>query len=375
MQESIEGKAKLRFGSNHSVFYNPKMALNRDLSVLLVKSFFRGRRIRICDPMTATGVRAIRYASECPNVESVAASDVDPTSATFANRMIELNNLTERITVTQANASSLMRDHMETGFNLVDLDPFGSPSPYFESALRCIAEGGILASTATDMAPLTGARSAACFRKYGVVTTRTEFEKETAIRILAACLTLVSGRLQLGVKVIFSHASDHYVRLYAQVNKGKQAANTSIRNLGFLEYCSHCLRRVTRQIFEENEFNCNNCGAKMRTIGPLWLGKLWDPELVVLMNAQAVTIDSSRLTYLQTLLDQVSAEMYAPPFYHRIDRIAHNLRINPPRVRDVVSTLRSLGYMGTLTHFHPNAFRTDAPDQIILGTFDRSKKA
>jgi len=372
--ESTEGNAKLRFDSNNVIFYNPRMGMNRDIGVLFVRSYFRGRRIRICDPMTASGVRAIRYASECPNVESVTASDVDPTSVDFANHMIELNRLTERITVTRANAVAVLQNNLENWFDFIDLDPFGSPSPFFEDALRCTAEDGILAATATDMAPLTGARPAACFRKYGIIVSRTEFEKEIAIRVLAACLSLASGRLRLGVKVVFSHASDHYARIYVQVNRGTPAANISVRNLGFLEYCAHCLHRSTRKLFEEYESNCENCGLKMKVIGPLWLGKLWDPGLVARMNENAATIASSRLSDLQTLLDHIAGELDAPPFYRRVDRIAHNLRTNPPRVREVVSSLRSLGYVATLTHFHSNGFRTNASDQVIVSAFDRVKE-
>ena len=369
-----EGNAKLRFDSNNAVFYNPRMGLNRDIGVLFVRSYFRGGRIRVCDPMTASGVRAIRYASECPNVESVTASDVDPASIDYANRMIQLNHLTERISVIHANAVALLQNHMEIRFDFVDLDPFGSPSPFFESALRCTAEDGILAATATDMAPLTGTRPAACFRKYGIVVSRTEFEKEIALRVLAACLSLSSGRLQLGVKVVFSHASDHYARIYVQVNKGRPAANSSVKNLGFLEYCPRCLRRTTRELFGEYESNCKNCGSKMKVLGPLWLGKLWNPELVARMNENAPTISSSRLSELQTMLDRISGEVDAPPFYRRVDKIAHNLRTNPPRVREIVSALRSLGYAATLTHFHSNAFRTNASERVITDAFRRVKE-
>lgn len=350
------------------------MGLNRDIGVLLVRSYFRGRQIRICDPMTASGVRAIRYASECSNVESVTASDVDSTSIDYANHMIELNHLTERISVIHANAFALLQNHIETRFDFVDLDPFGSPSPFFESALRCTAEDGILAATATDMAPLTGTRPAACFRKYGIVVARTEFEKEIAVRVLAACLSLASGRLQLGVKVVFTHASDHYARIYVQVNKGRPVANSSVKNLGFLEYCSRCLQRTTRELFEEYASNCKNCGSKMKIMGPLWLGKLWDPELVTRMNENAATIASSRLSDLQILLDRIAGEVDAPPFYRRVDKTAHNLRTNPPRVKEIISALRSLGYAATLTHFHPNAFRTNASDQIIRRAFGRVKE-
>jgi len=40
-------------------FYNPGMALNRDLSVLLVEAFARakGREIDVCDALAGTGAR------------------------------------------------------------------------------------------------------------------------------------------------------------------------------------------------------------------------------------------------------------------------------------------------------------------------------
>ena len=109
-------------------------------------------------------------------------------------------------------------------------------------------------------------------------------------------------------------------------------------------------------------------------MGPLWLGKLWDPELVARMNENAATIASSRLSDLQTLLDRIGGEVDAPAFYRRVDKTAHNLRTNPPRVREILSVLRLLGYTATLTHFHSNAFRTNAPHGIILGAFGRVKE-
>ena len=370
----IEGNAKLCFDSNHEVFYNPKMGMNRDLGVLFVRSHFGDSRIRICDPMTASGVRAIRYVLECPNVESVTASDVDPASVDCANRMIRLNDLTQRVSVVKADAISLLLGNTESRFDFVDLDPFGSPAPFFESALRCTADGGILAATATDMAPLTGVRSSACFRKYGVVAVRTEFEKEIAVRVLAACLSLTSGKLQLGVSVVFTHTSDHYARVYVEVNKGRRASNDSIKNLGFLEYCPTCLHRITRKTLDEYQPNCEICGSKEKILGPLWLGKLWDAELVAKMNEHAATIASSRLSELQTVLDRIAGELDAPSFYNRVDKIARKLRTNPPRLRGIITQLRSQGHVATLTHFHSNGFRTDASDQHIRSAFALAKK-
>lgn len=36
-------------------------------------------------------------------------------------------------------------------FDCVDLDPYGSPSPFVDAAVQCVADGGLLMVTATDM--------------------------------------------------------------------------------------------------------------------------------------------------------------------------------------------------------------------------------
>lgn len=47
----------------------------------------------------------------------------------------------------------------------VDLDPYGSPSVFLDSAVQCVADGGMLMCTATDMAVLCGGNGEACYSK------------------------------------------------------------------------------------------------------------------------------------------------------------------------------------------------------------------
>ncbi|HMK82465.1 MAG TPA: tRNA (guanine(10)-N(2))-dimethyltransferase [Candidatus Bathyarchaeia archaeon] len=360
-----EGKARLMFSSDdvreQRVFYNPRMSMNRDIAILFVQSYFNSRKIRICDPMTGSGVRAMRYLFECQNVEAVEASDMNSEAVEFARRMFQLNHVVgERVIVTEDDANKFLLNH-EDRFDLVDLDPFGAPVSFYESALRSIVDGGVLAATATDMAPLTGARAAACFRKYNIVPVRTDFEKEIAIRVLAASLALAANRLEMGTRLVFSHASDHYARVYVEVRKGKRAANESAKQLGFVEYCPRCLRRDSCRKYEEFHLSCENCRGLARIGGLLWLGTLWDVNCVNNMNDYSGLIASARIGDLQKLVGQIDEEAMAPPFYYRVDLVASSLRINSPRIGLIVKALRDMGYVATRTHFHPNAFRTDAP--------------
>lgn len=49
--------------------------------------------------------------------------------------------------------------------NQVDLDPYGSPASFLDSAVQCVADGGILMCSATDMAVLAGGNVEVCFSK------------------------------------------------------------------------------------------------------------------------------------------------------------------------------------------------------------------
>src|SRR3972149_2541001 len=116
-----EGKAKLILPGDvddrSAVFYNPRMSLNRDFAILFASSHFQfSSHLRVCDPMTASGVRAARYALECPNVTSVLAADNQPETVTVARSTIELNGLADKITLAESDANLLLLNHMQERF-------------------------------------------------------------------------------------------------------------------------------------------------------------------------------------------------------------------------------------------------------------------
>ena len=367
-----EGKVRLSLPAlegdqKAQVFYNARMNLNRDLAVLFASSYFpAGKHLRICDPMTGSGVRAARYIVESENVASVVAADKDPEALEYARMTMQLNALQEKVTVIESDANMLLQKHVQERFDLVDLDPFGSPAPFLESAARATADGGVIATTATDMGPLTGARPAACVRKYGTRPIRVEFEKEMGVRTLAACLASIAVRLELGIKVAFSHASDHYARIYAEILKGRPFANISTKTLGFIEYCSTCLRRDSRLSLNMIRTACEDCGSKTSIGGPIWLGPLWDTDTLAKMIQRTPMLESSRLSEVQRILACIDDERVAPPFHHRIDSISRILGKKPPGLKQVLDTFREAGYHTTRTHFHPNGFRTEATNSEII---------
>jgi len=360
-----EGRARLDLPAEEEdgpkVFYNSKMSLNRDLAILFASSHFPAyRQLRICDPMTGSGVRAVRYVLETPNVLSVLAADTEPRTVETAQATARLNGAESKTTVVESDANVLLANHVNERFDLVDLDPFGSPAPFFENALRATLDGGVLAATATDMGPLTGARASACARKYGIRPVRSEFEKEMAVRILAACICMTAGRLKLGIEIVFSHASDHYARICARVSKGTGLANLSARSLGFVEYCPTCLRRAARDKLESIETSCEDCTGNTRIGGPIWLGPIWDEPTVKHMIERTPLLQSSRLSEVQEILACISEEQNAPALHYTTDAFSRRLTLRPPAMSRVLNALHEAGFSATRTHFNPTGFRTDA---------------
>jgi len=227
--------------SKAPVFYNPVMEFNRDVTVLAFQAYQRAanREISICDPLTGTGIRSIRFATEIHGVKKIVSGDINARSAKLAAHNVLLNGLQERVTVKHKDANRLLSDHgaPKMRFDIIDIDPFGTPVPYLDSAIRALRNKGLLAATATDMAPLCGVHIKACLRKYGGKPLRTEYCQELAVRFLAGCIATFAAKHEVGTRVVFSHCSDHYIRVYTEVSYGAQKADESVKNLGYVLHC------------------------------------------------------------------------------------------------------------------------------------------
>ncbi len=79
-------------------------------------------------------------------------------------------------------------------YDVVDLDPYGTPAQLLDSAVQSVADGGLLLVTATDMANLCGNNSVACFSHYGAYPLHRPYCHEQALRILLASLETTAAK-------------------------------------------------------------------------------------------------------------------------------------------------------------------------------------
>ncbi len=356
--------------SKAPVFYNPTMELNRDLAVLVLQTHQKllGREISVCEPLTGCGLRGARFAVEVKGVQKVALNDINPEAVKVAGFNAELNGVTDRVEVTNEDANLFLSRHAapRKRFDYVDIDPFGPPVPYMDSAIRSLRNGGLLALTATDMAPLCGVHPRACLRKYGGIPLRTEYCHELAVRLVAGCLTMMAAKHEIGIKVVFSHSIDHYVRAYAVVKYGARVSDKSVQQMGYILHCFSCFHRETvTGITAPLKRACPDCGAKLSVAGPLWLGRIADKNFCSLMEKETEERSLRQEKRILKTLALVQNEAEAQVTYYTVDKICDKLNLPVPPQKKVLDRLRKDGFQAVLTHFNSRGFRTDAPADTV----------
>jgi len=352
------------------VFYNPRMELNRDLAVLALQTYQRRvkRKLSICEPLTGCGVRGIRLAREVEGVHKVVVNDISPEAAKLAKFNVKSNRVARRVEVLNKDANLLLSKYAapRKRFDYVDIDPFGSPTPYMDSAVRALRNSGLLALTATDMAPLCGVHPKACVRKYGGKPLRTEYCHELALRLLNGCLAMTAAKHDVGIRVVFSYSAYNHVRTYAILSYGAKEADKNVRAMGYVLHCFECFHReITRGIVPLLKKDCPECGSRLQAAGPLWLAEMWDERFCVQMRREAKKRNLRRREEILRLLSLTTQEAEAPITYYVVDKLCDKWSLPVPPMSRIVAKLRNKGFQAVPTHFSSKAVRTDAPASVM----------
>ena len=362
-----EGLTKIEFpefdkiSSDAPVFYNPHMELNRDLSILALQVFQKEqqRDIDICDLFGGSGIRGIRYKNEIEGVGNVYINDISEVANHYERHNIELNNLDD-IEVHQHDASMFLR--MKRGrFDVIDIDPFGTPSPFLDSAGYCAGRNSLLCVTATDTSALCGTYKEPCIRKYNAKPYKSEYCHETGIRILAGFVALTLSKYAKYIEVKMSHSTEHYMRLYINVKKGSKKTDESLKNLGYISHCKNCLHRQTSYgLAGPIEETCPVCGEKLIHAGPLWLGNIQDKEFIQKMIDEAENKKINTKEQALKLLNSCLIESDAPITFYDIHKVCKSLRISAPKQDLIFEEMEKEGFIAIRTHFNPLGIKSDA---------------
>ncbi len=356
--------------SKAPVFFNPVMKLNRDFAVLVLQAYQRmvNSELVVSEPLAGCGVRGIRFAKEVEGVSEVYLNDINPEAYRMAKHNVELNAVSKVVKLFNLDANLFLSqyDAPHKRFSYTDLDPFGTPVPYMDSTIRALRSDGLLALTATDLAPLCGVYPKVALRKYGGLALRTEYSTELALRLLGGCLATTAAKHDAGVNVVFSYKNSHYVRVYAVLRQGAQKASLSLQKMGYVLHCFSCLHRETAKgMFPPFKATCDECGSPLRIAGPLWLGRIIDEDFCGLVEAEAAKKVLEEKGQILKTLALLKAESDAPPTFFVVDHVCDKLNMPIPSVSHVISILKEKGYKTCPTHFHTRGLKTEAPAKKV----------
>ena len=350
-----------KISSDAPVFYNPHMEMNRDLSILAIQVFQKqeDREINICDLFGGSGIRGVRYKNEIDGVGEVSINDISETANHFERHNIELNNLDD-VEVYQHDASMFLR--MKRGeFDVIDIDPFGTPSPFMDSAGYGARRNSLLCVTATDTSALCGTYQEPCIRKYNSKPYKSEYCHETGIRILAGFVALTLSKYAKYIEVKMSHSTEHYMRLYLEIKKGSKRTDESLKNIGYISHCKNCLhRQVSNGLASPIEEVCPVCGEKLVHAGPLWIGAIQDADFIEKMideaNHKKINTEKDALKLLNACL----LEACSPATFYDVHTVCKSLKISAPKLDLIFDEIKNQGFIAIKTHFNPLGIKTNA---------------
>ncbi len=347
-EHSVKIKAEIPSGSVHAgmeVFYNPIMASNRNISILLLNSL-PNKNMKIADALAGSGIRSLRFLKELKpgKIKELHINDQKENFPAVFEGNLKLNKIKSNKIKVHSEDASLFLLH-GTGFDYIDLDPFGSPNPFLAAAVARISRNGVLAVTATDTAALTGTYFKVTKRKYWSTPLKNYLMHEIGLRILIRKVQLQGMQFDKALIPILSYHKEHYFRAYFVSARGKELCDEIIKQHKYLLFCHKCLN------FELSNFNCGkcSCGNNFVFAGPLWSGKLFDSKLVAKMAKENPFPEEQK--FLDLLKEESTIDV---PGFYDLHALAHVYKSNPPQMEIALKKLKA-----ARTHFSPNGIKSE----------------
>lgn len=349
-----EGIKLYHFGSKISkdlrVFYNPEMKLNRDTSLLFIASYF-SQPISYCDPMAATGIREMRFLKKIPQLFSqITAGDISNIALKTMKKHCRLNKLpTKNIRFYRANALNTLSSQY---FHMIEIDPFGSPVPFLDTALQRIKHNGILSVTATDTAALCGTYPKTGLRRYGVKTSFMFWYEEFGLRALIAYCQREAAKYDKALHVELSFSVKHFYKIFFRVEESKTQALKDIKSLSYINW-DRQTQEIAQEAFENKE-----------SVGKIYTGSLHNKNIVEKMLENISLVKEKQET--QNFLEKIQQEIPVLGYYnpHKLQR-AFKFP-SSKKFDEIIEELRKRGFEASRPHNNRLGIKTTGKSEDII---------
>lgn len=345
-------------GKASAAFYNPAMALTRDISVLLAQVTTGPRPLSFLDGLAATGIRGLRVANEAPGW-AVTLNDRSPRALEVAQASAQAAGLD--VEVRRGDLNALLAT---SAWSFVELDPYGSPVPFLSLAVRAVRDGGLLAMTATDTTALHGVKRVAGRRRYmGEPPPRdAPGWKVAASRYLVGAVIREAARFDRAASPVLVHHHQHAIRAIVRIQDGAAAADDAVRALEEVVLCRAC---------QHWDLHACPCGKGQAT-GPYAMGPLQDAGVLSRMRDRLDEAALAEPVEAKQLLDRLIAEAPLGPFYLDVEQASKVLSVpGPPPRSALIEALKQAGLPAARLHYSPMAIGYDGTCKDAMRVFEK----
>ncbi|KAF2023471.1 TRM-domain-containing protein [Setomelanomma holmii] len=371
----------------------------------------------ILDALSATGLRALRYAQEIPFATDITSNDMSQNAVDSIKLNVKHNKLEDKITAKTGNAIAYMYSYCDRkGYDVIDLDPYGTAAPFLDSAIQAINHDGLLCVTCTDSAIFAShGYLEKTYSQYGGLPLKGEPCHEGGLRLLLHAIASSAARYGMAIEPLLSLSIDYYIRVFVRIRKSPNDVKLLAGKTMIVYHCDSGCGAWSTQFLARNKItsnkngekgykhsfasapsadgHCQHCGFKTHLSGPMYGGPLHNVGFVQRILAQLNEVD--RETYptmdrvegmLRTAMEEITfgvkqdtkngakepkildplipkadpAEIDHHPFFFIPSSVARVLHCSAPPLAPLRGALRHAGYKVTMSHCKPGSVKTNA---------------
>jgi tRNA (guanine26-N2/guanine27-N2)-dimethyltransferase len=266
---------------------------------------------KILDALSATGLRALRYAHEIPFATSITANDLSADAVASIKLNIEHNQLSDpnKIKVIVGNAVTHMNTLVARGhsndpkYSVIDLDPYGTAVPFLDSAVQSLADNGLLCVTCTDTSIFNSmGYLEKAFSQYGGLPMKGDHCHEGGLRLILNAISTAASKYGIAIEPLLSLSIDFYARVFVRLRKSPADVKFQGSQTMLVYTCDAGCGAWTTQYFIRNQAQigkkggatfkhsaalgptasptCEHCGYKTHLAGPMYGGPLHNPAFI-----------------------------------------------------------------------------------------------
>lgn len=261
---------------------------------------------RILDALSASGLRALRYAKEIPITTSVIANDLSVQATAAIKLNISHNNVSEKVQAITGDAQVHMYSMCSPPtwkYEVIDLDPYGTAAPFLDAAVRALADGGLLCVTCTDAGIFASlGYLEKTYSHYGGLPFKGPQSHEAGLRLILHAIATCAARNGLAIEPLLSLSIDFYARVFVRVRRSLAEVKFLASKTMVVYNCDEGCGAFTAQFLSQSKGKiakngdkiykfssaqgpstsqfCPHCNFKTHLSGPMWGGPIHNPYFI-----------------------------------------------------------------------------------------------